>query len=272
MEGITLLYKMLLKEILRGHKDAVAVLIHGSAVDGNLKDYSDIDFNVFVSGKPKSPIENKVIRWENKQILVNLNIENFKTALDSISNEKNAGMILINLTSYKKVRVLYDRNGFVHKLRSLINSKEKEIRKRQAERLPVNFNLLVDGFFRLRRSYTKKDTLSVFRATEYITNNSVRILQFFNKIDANNLYVPHYLNNYGAVLNLKNTPPHFKKDFKVCMRFTKKSDIHTVYSSATRMAKEITCFLGKQNLKSVKNQQFLTLLNQAKDLLINNKG
>jgi len=260
------LYKQILEKILKKHKDTNAVLVHGSSLKRNLENYSDIDINVFISGKPENPIENEIIKYGNKLILVNLNFDNYKDAIYSVKNEKMIEQILVNLTTFKETKVLYDRINLISKLKKEAETRFKGFKGKQARLLTIKFNILIDFFFKLQRAYKKKDILGLFYASRTIASQSARIIQYFNKLKPEQVY-NSILSNYAAVLELKNTPSHFKEDFLICMGLKENLSIPQIYSSANRLVKETIQFLNKQKLKEIKNKEFFTLLEQANKLL-----
>jgi len=258
------LLKDLLKQILRKHPDTVAVLIHGSAISGKLDNYSDIDFNIFVSGKPKMPIEDSIIDLNNKKILVNLNVENYKEALESVKNENKVEQILVNLIAFKKVRILYDKIGFIQKFKREAEKRAKNFRERYAWLLNIKYSILMDFFFKLQRAHKRKDIHNLVYAASTMASQCPRIIQFFNNLKPEQMY-NSILSNYKAIYNFKNVPKHFKTDFEICMGL-KPASINKIYNSGVRIAKEITEFLSKQNLKEIKNREFFELLEQSKRL------
>lgn len=259
------LYKEILEKILTKHKDAVGVLVHGSSISGKLENYSDIDINVYILGKPENPIENEIIRFNNKKILINLNIENYKSVLNSIKNEQNAEQILLNLTAFDKIKSLYDKINLISRVKKEAKKKTKELRKKQIKLLTIKFNILIDFFFKLQRAHAKRDNIKMVYSAKIIASQSIRIIQFFNKLKPKEMY-NSILSNYESALKQKNCPTHFKEDFMICMGLKERVSFKRIYNSADRMVKEAIVFLEKQNLKEIKNKEFFELLNQSKNL------
>jgi len=259
-------YQELLKKTLNKNKNAVAIIVHGSSINGNLSNYSDIDINVFVSGKPRHVIENEIINYEGKKILVNLNFENYKDALNSMKKERNVDMILIYLSSYRKIKVLYDKINFIPQLIEAIKNKQKALRGLQINRIFINLNIMTDFYFKLMRARNKNDYLGMIRGAGTLANQSYRIISFFNKTDLDNIYSSG-LNNFAAALKLKKAPKHFREDFSMCLGLKEKRNKKMTYNSGKRLFKETIDFIEKQNLNEIKNDEFFVLLRQAKELV-----
>jgi len=261
------LYNQILSKILEKHKDTLAVFSHGSSISEELKDYGDIDINVYISGEPKTVIENEIIKLDGKKILLNLNFENYRSALNSAKNEQNLEQLLILLVSFQRIKVIYDKNKILPKVIKEINKRKKEIRKKQIKRFPVQFNIMVDFFFKLKRSYNKKDILGVIYSARIIANNCARLVQFFNKSELEDFYNP-VSSNYMAknILKFKKVPKHFKEDYVICSGVKENLTTTKIYNSSARMMKEVIDFINIQKLKEIKNKEFFKLLNQAKEL------
>lgn len=260
------LYKESLEKILKKHPDTVAVMVHGSSLNGKLEDYSDIDFNVFISGKVKNPIEDEIISYRGKTILINLNFDNYKEALKSISNEKKVEQILVSYTALRDIKIIYDKIDFIRKFKKASEENFKGFKEKQAKLLSIKFNIMLDFYFKLKRSYARKDNFKMLYSAEGIASQSVRIIQFFNKLKPGEMY-NGILSNYGAVMNLKKTPPHYKNDFMIAMGHKDNLEKKHIYSSAERIVKETIKFLNNQNLKEIKNKEFFELLKQANKYL-----
>jgi len=256
------LYKQILEKILKNHPDTVAVIVHGSSLNGNLSDYSDIDINVFISGQRKDPIENEIIEWQNKKILVNFNFNNYKEVLGIIQKEEKAEQILIYYTSLTKIRIIYDKIRFIPKLKKASELRFKAFNYQNSKLMTVKFNILIDCFFKIKKYYAKKNYSKVIPASRLIASQSIRIIQFFNKMKPEEMYNSIRL-NYDAIFNLKKFPNNFIEDFETCMGLKENLTFEEIYSSAIRLTRETIQFLNKQNLKNIKNNEFLTLLEQT---------
>ena len=256
------LYKQILEKILKNHPDTVAVMVHGSSLNGNLEDYSDIDFNVFISGKRKNPIENEIIIWKGKKILVNLNFDNYKEALEIMKTENNAEQILVDYTAMREVKILYDKTDFIKKFKKASEERLKVFYEKQKKLMTIKFNILIDFYFKMKRSYAQGNDIKMLSSAKQIASQSARIITFFNKLKPEEMY-NSILQNYHAILKLKKTPKNYKKDFMICIGLKENLTKKQIFNSAARIVNETIKFLNKQNLKEIKNPEFFALLEQA---------
>ena len=256
------LYKLILDKILKKYPDTVAIMTHGSSLSGEINDYSDIDINIFISGEKKHPIENEIINWHGKTILINFNFDNYKEALKAMQTENNVEQILVDYTAMRDIKILYDKMGFIKKFRKASEIRFKGFRKRQARLLTIKFNILIDFYFKLQRSYAKQDDIKMLASAKQVASQSVRIIQFFNKLKPEELY-NKILSNYWSVLKFSNTPLHYKEDFMICIGLKENLTKKQIFNSAVRLTKETIHFMKKQNLKEIKSKEFFVLLEQA---------
>lgn len=256
------LYTQIKKKILAKYPDTIAIIVHGSAINGNLKDYSDIDLNVFLPRDAEHPFEYEIMEYGGRKILMNMHFANYKKELESLKNEAHAEQVLVNYISYMKILVLYDKIGIEKKLKSIIGKAFKKSDHKKF--LFIKFCIMIDFFFKLKRSYNK-DSAKVMYSARIIAGNAARVIQFFNELKPEERYTS-ILSNYDAIHNFKNVPRHFKEDFVICMGLKENLSVKQIYDSGIRIVKETVEFLGRQNLKEIKKKEFFDLLEQAGNL------
>jgi len=260
------LYKNLKEKILKEHPDTIAIIVHGSSLVKGLIDYSDLDFNIFLNGKVDNVIENEIILFEGKRILINLNFENSDDAIKSIEKESNLDKIMLYFVGYNEINTIYDKTGFIPKLLKKVKERNRDIKDKQTQILNIKFKVLIDFYFKLKRSKIRNDEISIIKSARHIGNSGIGIIQYFNNSEGN-LYFNRILLNYDSINKFKIFPKHFKYDLRICWGL-KSASINQIYNSGERLTKELIFFLSKKKMRNIKDKNFHKLLNQSNKLFV----
>lgn len=239
------LFNNIKKDILDNNKDIVLILVHGSAAREELRNYSDIDIEVFVAGKcPENILYFKKVQNINR--FVGIKFRNFKDTLNEI--KKHSNWIWINWEDKNNVKVLFDKGKFFQKIiKNLVKIKKEYY----LEEIPEFLWYKIEEVCKIKNAYLEKDKLSIIGQARYLAYGCFQIISIFN----NQKKIIRPIDEFRRFFNLTNKPKNFEKDFQICTEFNlKEKNIKQIYRSSKRMLIELIYFLRNQpEIKTIRS-------------------
>jgi predicted nucleotidyltransferase len=238
------------EEIIKKNKDVLLIIFHGSGARNELKQYSDIDLEVFVKGKaPENILSFEEVNGIKR--FVGIKFFNLEEALKEIKSPEN----WIWNDYLQGAKILYDKKNYSSKLISKIK-KPRESDFLQS--IPEEFWYKIEELCKIKNAYLSGDKLSVIGQSRYLAYGCFKIISVFNEKKK----LPKPKDEFERFFILNKKPTHFEKDFKICTEFgTNKKSIKKIYHSSMRLMLETIYFLREQKkISKINNKWFNEIL------------
>ncbi len=241
----------IVKKLLKRDKSILAIFIQGSSTKLKLDDYSDIDLIILCDKKPKKNFYVEIVEINHKKILIDFTYRRYDLNLNPLTFPISD--LVLTLESLQNSRILYDKKDFYKKFKS--SFEKPDLVKKQISTFPFYFNILIDGYYKTKRLYRRKDYQGLKLCARHIADKSLKLINSFNEVVLNK-------NLYNNPRDLKTKPENYDKYFYIVAGLDNTKSIEDLYYACIKLIEGTILFINKKDLIKIKDMQFHKLLDK----------